>query len=499
MVIHLKSTIRKNAWLDPVNWLVFLLVFTAINVRSQDICPDKKVLYKVKNGDSLYFHVFKPETSETPTSAIVFFFGGGWTHGNPNQFYQQAAYFASRGMLAISAEYRIGSVHGTSPFACVEDGKSAVRWIRQHAKELNIAPDKIVASGGSAGGHVAICTALIRGKKNEDEDLSISSVPNAVVGFNPVFDTTEKGYGSEKVVGRETEISPCHQVKKDMPPMLNFHGKVDKTVPFENADRFNKAMIEVGNDSELIAFEEVGHGLFNGHFFRRRGNKYYNQTMYDTDVFLTKRGFLKGQPKLIRNIQTLACVGDSNTEIRYPEYLQDELGNAYQVENYGKGGATLIEGSFFPYLDQDQFKASRRFNADITLIMLGTNDANPKWCLDSTRETTFEGTPQEEFKSRYIELIDEYQEKNTEAQIYLLTPLPIWQEKNPTHSTIHQRKEQLNQWVLPTIKEIAVEQHLPLIDVHLLMQDASRYSADGVHLDDVGYKILAKKIAKEIN
>ncbi len=285
---------------------VFLLFISllALSFNSMANTPeaDEKLLYKVVNGDSLYLHVFKPKQSKKPTAAIVFFFGGGWNGGRPQQFYQQSEYLASRGILAISAEYRIKSVHGTTPFDCVEDGKSAIRWVRQHAKSLHVDPNKIVASGGSAGGHVALCTALVEGHENPNEDLTISSVPNAVVGYNPVFDTTEKGYGAAKVKGRETEISPVHLIKAQLPPMLNFHGKEDTTVPFENAERFTKLMKEAGNQCKLVAVENVGHGFFNGSFFRKKSDdKYFNLCMYDTDVFLKKLGFLKGKPTIKRN------------------------------------------------------------------------------------------------------------------------------------------------------------------------------------------------------
>jgi acetyl esterase/lipase/lysophospholipase L1-like esterase len=476
-----------------------ILVCTIFNIGAQDITPDSKILYKVIDGDSLYLHVFKPKLSKKPTAAIVFFFGGGWTGGSPKQFYQQSEYFASRGILAISAEYRVKNTHGTSPFECVEDGKSAIRWVRENAKKLNIDPNKIVASGGSAGGHVALTTALINGLENADENLSVSSVPNAVVAYNPVSDTTEKGYGAKKVAGRETEISPAHQVKKNMPPMLIFHGTKDKTVPFENAERFTRLMKEAGNDCELFAIKDADHGFFNGDFFRKgAGNKYFNLTTYKTDVFLEKLCFLKGKPTISENIKQVSCVGDSNTEATYPKFLQEKLGNKYQVKNFGKGGATLIEGTNHPYFKKEEYKNSLKFTPDIVLIMFGTNDANVKWCLDETRKTEFVGTPQEEFKSQYKKLINSYKSKNENAEIYVLTPLPIYEHEKSRDPEIKQRIENLHEWVIPIVREIAEEENVKLIDVNKLMKKAYKYTVDGVHLNQKGYEVLAKKIAKEI-
>ena len=432
-----------------------ILVCAVFNIGAQNITPDSKVLYKEINGDSLYLHVFKPKVSKKPTAAIVFFFGGGWTGGNPKQFYQQSEYFASRGILAISAEYRIKNTHGTSPFECVEDGKSAIRWVRENAKKLNIDPNKIVASGGSAGGHVALTTALINGLENADENLSVSSVPNAVVAYNPVSDTTEKGYGAKKVAGRETEISPTHQVKKNMPPMLIFHGTKDKTVPFENAERFTRLMKEAGNECELVAIKDVDHGFFNGDFFiKGSGNKYYNVTTYK--------------------------------------------GNKYEVKNFGKGGATLIDGTTHPYFKKKEFKNSLKFTPDVVLIMFGTNDANVKWCLDPNRKTEFKGTAQEEFKSQYRKLIKAYKNKNAKAEIYVLTPLPIYEHEKSRDPKIKERIANLHEWVIPIVREVAESENVNLIDVNKLMKKAYKYTVDGVHLNQKGYETLAKKIAKEI-
>lgn len=479
--------------------LFFVVLGTIFSIGAQTNRTDKKIGYKAVAGDSLYLHVFEPQVSKKPRAVIVFFFGGGWVGGTPKQFYQQSEYFAARGMLAIAAEYRIHKTHGTSPFECVEDGKSAIRWVREHHRELNIDPDRIVAAGGSAGGHIALCTALIDGLDNPTENKLISSVPNAVVGYNPVFDTTEKGYGSEKVAGRQTEISPCHQIKKEMPPMVLFHGKEDATVPFENATRFTRLMKEAGNECELVAVDNVSHGFFNGDFFREdTGDKYYNLTTYQTDVFLRKLGYLKNKPTLVQHIKKIACVGDSNTEAKYPEFLQEKIGKKYHVKNFGKGGATLLAGTTHPYFEKEEYRSALKFVPDIVIIMFGTNDANVKWCLDESRKTKFIGTPQEEFKSQYVRLIESFKEKNEKAEIYIVTPLPIYEHEKSRDPKIKQRITHLNQWVIPIIKELAEEQKVKLIDVNQMLKNGFKYTTDGVHLTKKGYKVLAKKITKKI-
>ena len=93
-----------------------------------------KELYKTVDGHDLYIHCFFPAGHDPKTDrkpAMVFFFGGGWVGGSPKQFYPQCEYLADRGMVAMAAEYRVKSRHNTTPFECVMDGKSALRWIRK--------------------------------------------------------------------------------------------------------------------------------------------------------------------------------------------------------------------------------------------------------------------------------------------------------------------------------------------------------------------------------
>ena len=108
---------------------------------------------KTKEADlRIYLH-FPPGWKATDRRpAVVFFFGGGWLHGSADQFIPQAEYLAGRGLVAARADYRVGNRHGVSPDQCVEDAKSAVRWLRKNAADLGIDPDRIAASEGRRAG-----------------------------------------------------------------------------------------------------------------------------------------------------------------------------------------------------------------------------------------------------------------------------------------------------------------------------------------------------------
>ncbi len=257
------------------------------------------VVYKTIGEVELKLHIFEPPNRQAkePIPAIVFFFGGGWVGGTPTQFYHQSDYLASRGMMAISAEYRIKNTHGTTPFECVADGKSAIRWVRANAERLGVNPDKIVAGGGSAGGHVAACTGVLKGLDEESEDRNISSKPNALVLFNPALDLVEfsKKRASDERFKRAKEISPLQNVTKGLPPCIIFHGTADKTVPFDSAERFTSAMKDAGNMCRLVPFEEKGHGFFN--YGRDKDNSSFNKTIEETDRFLTSLGYLTAKSK----------------------------------------------------------------------------------------------------------------------------------------------------------------------------------------------------------
>lgn len=274
-----------------------LWIAAVLSAHAADFTPNRSVTYKSVGGIELQMDLFEPEglkaTDHRP--AIVFFFGGGWSGGSTKQFYQQAQAMAEQGMVAFSADYRVKGRNKTTPFECVKDGKSAIRWVRQHAAEFGIDPDRIVAAGGSAGGHVAACTGVIEGHEEAGEDTGVSSVPNAMILFNPVLDTTDQGFGARNFKSeQQTEISPCHHAWKGIVPTIVFHGTADKAVPFENAERFTRLMKEAGNECVLVPFEGKDHGFFNGSFFRKgNGDADYEVTMKRSIEFLKALGILK--------------------------------------------------------------------------------------------------------------------------------------------------------------------------------------------------------------
>lgn len=255
--------------------------------------PDDRIVYKTTPQADLHLHVFRPRESRTLElrPAIVFFFGGGWVRGEPSQFYPHCRHLASQGMVAMAAEYRVESRHGTSPRECVQDGKSAVRWIRRHAADLGVDPEKVVAGGGSAGGHVAAACGSVRGFNEAGEAADVSARPAALVLFNPVFDNSEDGYGHERVKDYWREFSPLHNIDEATPPTVVFLGEKDKLIPVETAQRYQRTMAEAGRRCDLHLFQQQEHGFFNF-----KNPNYYAATVAKMDKFLASLGYVEANP-----------------------------------------------------------------------------------------------------------------------------------------------------------------------------------------------------------
>lgn len=276
------------------------------SVETRSLHDARREIYKTVGEVKLPIYIFAP-VGHKPSDrrpAIVFFFGGGWTGGTAGQFAPQCRYLASRGMVAMSADYRVFGRHGTPVVKCVEDARSAIRWVRASAPRLGIDPTRIAAGGGSAGGHLAACTALLQDFDAPGEDTAVSCVPDALVLFNPalVLAPTERAdaFPVERLerlrarFGAEPEkLSPLHHVRTGAPPTLILHGKADRVVPYRSAEAFAEAMQKAGNRCELIGHEGRGHGFFN---YRGGNAADFIATTREMDKFLASLGWLKGPP-----------------------------------------------------------------------------------------------------------------------------------------------------------------------------------------------------------
>jgi acetyl esterase len=145
-----------------------------------------------------------------------------------------------------------------------------------------------IASGGSAGGHLAACCGLLRTSDPVEREAEVSYQPNALVLFNPVVDTTEKGFGKEKVGVRYRDLSVVDHIAPHGPPAIVFHGTDDSIVPYENVERFKSNMEAAGNTCRLIPFEGLEHGFFN---FAREDKGPFEKTLGAAREFLIAEGF----------------------------------------------------------------------------------------------------------------------------------------------------------------------------------------------------------------
>jgi len=225
---------REDTRIKTMNTFQIIICFLCCSLIVQRLSGqrDTVVIYKKIDTTELKLWIHYPEKVKKKHAAIIFFHGGGWNNGSAEQFLPQSEYLASLGMVAISASYRLKNVHGTTPKEALEDAKSAIRYLRLNAKELNILPNKIAAGGGSAGGHLAAAA-----------------------------------YTS-----------------------ININDPKDALIPVSTGELFRDKINEAGGQCTLFLYEGAGHGFFG---WKDGKNPYYVETLKQTEIFLRKHKYLK--------------------------------------------------------------------------------------------------------------------------------------------------------------------------------------------------------------
>lgn len=270
-----------------------------IKLTSEPV-QSRELLYKETPQGPLKLHLFSPRQIQGPAEGgkpcIVFFFGGGWKSGSFLQFVPQAEYFASRGLVTACADYRILSQHQTTPDKAVEDARSAIRWVRGHAAELRVDPGRIIAAGGSAGGHLAACTALVSTLDAAGDDKSVSAVPDALVLFNPAMNIStlfvERATGDVRGFTLEMAeaITPNQFVSPSTPPAILFFGTADKLKA--GGDEYVRKARALGLRAEMWSARDMPHGFFNR-------EPWIRVTARKMEEFLVSLGYLDGESRLV--------------------------------------------------------------------------------------------------------------------------------------------------------------------------------------------------------
>jgi len=258
---------------------------------AQEDSPYFEMAYRTE-APELLMRIYRPAdwTAEDRRPAIVFFFGGGWKTGSPDQFDPHCRELSELGFVAMAAEYRIESKHQSTPLESFEDAKAAIRWVRENAATFGIDPERIAAGGGSAGGHLAAATAVCVSNVLSD----VRDTPDAIVAFNPALDLlipkVEELWGGD-VYAKLEAISPMQNLAAAHPPMIIFHGEADSTVPYASAVAYAAEAKALGVDPApvLIGYPGKEHGFFN---FGRNGGADYEDTVTRMTGFFRGLGWL---------------------------------------------------------------------------------------------------------------------------------------------------------------------------------------------------------------
>ena len=258
----------------------------------------RPVIYKHVDGEDLHAYIINPPETSPPKTyrpAIVLIHGGGWTSGGPGSLQEKAFYLASRGMVCVLIEYRLLDIAGNDPpIPCLQDVKSAVRWVRSHAVQLGVNPYRIATGGGSVGGQMAAGAAMIRGMEDPNDNLAISSKPNAVMMFYAEIDNGPGRWGYGRVGNLYPKLSPAYNVSPDDPPVVAFFAGLDPLIPQAVRDKFVADMRNAHVRLDLHLYPRQFHG-FDAYVWN---NPFFYDTLRIADEFFISLGWLTGVPTI---------------------------------------------------------------------------------------------------------------------------------------------------------------------------------------------------------
>jgi acetyl esterase/lipase len=233
------------------------------------------ITYITANNYEAKLDLYQARGQSAPQATVIYFHGGGWTGGSKEASILTLLPYFEMGWNVVNVEYRLARV-SLAP-AAVEDCLCALRWVIHNAKEYNIDTSRLVVTGNSAGGHLALTTGMIPASAGLDrqcpgpEELKVAAIVNWY-GITDVADLLE---GTNKRVYAVTwlgslenrkeiaaRVSPLTYVRPGLPPILSIQGDADPTVPYNHSVRLHAALEKAGIPNKLVTVPGGLHGNF---------------------------------------------------------------------------------------------------------------------------------------------------------------------------------------------------------------------------------------------
>ena len=237
------------------------------------VIPD--ITYRQANGIDLKIDIYQPRNQNNPSPTFIYYHGGGWVAGSKEANVLRLIPYLEKGWAVVNVQYRLGNV-SLAP-AAVEDSLCALRWVGRNADEYGFDRDRIVTSGNSAGGHLALTTGMIPTEAELDRQCMGSETPEvaAIVNWYGITDVgdlldgpNQKGYAVRWLGAQSNRnaiaerVSPLEYVRAGLPPIISIHGDADPTVPYDHAVRLHQGLNRFEVVNELIRVPNGLHGGF---------------------------------------------------------------------------------------------------------------------------------------------------------------------------------------------------------------------------------------------
>lgn len=247
------------------------------------------ITYSIADGHENKLTVYKRrDTGRDPQPTLIYYHGGGWTSGSKEASEMSIIPWLELGWNVVNVDYRLS---GTAPApAGMEDSICALRWVGANAQQYSFDLDRVVVSGDSAGGQLAVMVGMVTTGSEFDKNCHLAGrrprdgqTPTEVPSFGPLPKVLAivNWYGnSDLATSLETRgqmnwfkdvadapalakrLSPVYSIRKGLPPTVTIHGSKDPQVPYDFSVRLTKGLEDAGVPTKLITVPEGGHGGF---------------------------------------------------------------------------------------------------------------------------------------------------------------------------------------------------------------------------------------------